>query len=96
MGDIERITLGDYGSLDNLDEVSQGFQSKNIVLFDIKTVDLAALRDNQLSGKELEDYNAHLTDFLKACNTINLVRALESEKASFVCLISKWTSKGSA
>ena len=36
MGDELRITLGDYERLDNLDEVSLGFQPSNPVVFDIK------------------------------------------------------------
>lgn len=48
MGDMEHITLGDFGRLDDIDEVSQGFQPENLVLFDIKNEVLAALRENQL------------------------------------------------
>jgi len=36
MGDMERITLGDYMRLDNIDEVFQGVQTVSPVLFDIK------------------------------------------------------------
>lgn len=35
MEDVERITLGDYGRLNNIDDVAQGFQLANPV-FDIK------------------------------------------------------------
>lgn len=35
MEDVERITLRDYGRLDNIDDVAQGFQLANPV-FDIK------------------------------------------------------------
>lgn len=30
------VTLEDYGRLDNLDEVAQGFQPANLVFFDIR------------------------------------------------------------
>jgi len=36
MGDMEHITLWDYGRLDDIDEVAQRFQPENLVLFDIK------------------------------------------------------------
>ena len=64
MGDIEHITLGDYGRLKNIDEVTQRFQPVNPYLFDIKHSVIAALRENQFSGREYEDYNAHLTYFV--------------------------------
>lgn len=36
MGEPERITLWNYKRLDNIDEVTQGFQPVNPVHFDIK------------------------------------------------------------
>ena len=51
--------------LDNIDEA-------NPVLFDIKHSVITALRENQFFGRETEDCNAHLTQFLEACNTIRL------------------------
>jgi len=77
---MERITLGDYGRLDNLDEVAQGFQPANPVFFDIKNSVLNTLKVNQFSGKDDEDCNIHLTDFLEACNTINPDEVSESDK----------------
>jgi len=44
---MERITLGDYGRLVNLDEVAQGFQLANHVFFDIKNSVLTTLKLNQ-------------------------------------------------
>jgi len=44
---MERITLGDYGRLDNLHEVAQGFQLGNHVFFDIKNSVLTTLKVNQ-------------------------------------------------
>ncbi|KEH30976.1 transmembrane protein, putative [Medicago truncatula] len=67
---MERVTLGDYERLNNLDEVAQGFQPANPVFFNIKNLVLTALKDNQYSGKEEEECNIHLTDLLEACNTI--------------------------
>jgi hypothetical protein len=49
-GELERVTLGDYGRHNNIDEVSQGFQPVNLVLFDIKHSVFSALRENQFSG----------------------------------------------
>jgi len=46
MGGVERITVGDYGRLDNFDEVAQGFKQANPILFDIKTDVLAFLKEN--------------------------------------------------
>jgi len=43
---VEHITLEDYGRLDNLDEVVQGFQPANPVYFDIKIVVLTTLKEN--------------------------------------------------
>jgi len=36
MGELERVTLGDHGNLDNINEVTQGFQLVNPNLFVIK------------------------------------------------------------
>jgi len=36
MGELERITLRDYGKLDHIDKVVQGFKPVNSVLFDNK------------------------------------------------------------
>jgi hypothetical protein len=80
MGDIERITLGDYRRLNNIDEVTQRFQPVNPILFNIKHSVIVALRKKQFSGREFEDYNAHLTHFLEACNTINPNGVSESDK----------------
>jgi len=77
---MERVTLGDYGILDNLDEVAQGFQPVNPVFFNINNSVPTALKDNQYSSKEDEDCNIHLTDFLEACNTINPEGVLKSDK----------------
>jgi len=65
IGDMECITLGDYGRLDNIDEVAQGFQLVNPLHFDIKYPVLSALRENQFLGRVFEDCNAHLTHFLE-------------------------------
>jgi len=80
MGELSRITLGDYGWLDNLDEVSLAFQPANPVVFGIKNSVMMNLKSNQFSGKETEDCNAHLKHFLDACNTINSAGVSESEK----------------
>jgi hypothetical protein len=40
-----------YGMLDNLEEVSLGFQPDNPVTFDTKSSTLNALKDNQFFGK---------------------------------------------
>jgi len=64
IGDMECITLGDYGRLNNIDEVAQGFQLVNPLHFDIKYSVLSALRENQFLGREFEDCNAYLTHFL--------------------------------
>nr|ABN09114.1 hypothetical protein MtrDRAFT_AC174465g24v2 [Medicago truncatula] len=72
MGEPEHMTLGDYGRLDNMNEVDQRFQLVNHVLFDIKLSIFSALRENQFAGRKTEDSNAHLTNFLEACSTINL------------------------
>jgi len=61
MGDERRITLGDYGRLDNFEEVSFGFQPANPVVFDIKNNVMMNLKSNQFSGKESEDCNANLS-----------------------------------
>jgi len=71
MGEKHCITLGDYGRLDNLDEVSLGFQPANPVVFDIKNSVMMNLKSNPFSGKEMEDCNAHFKHFLDACSTIN-------------------------
>jgi len=60
---MEHITLGNYGRLDNIDEVAQGFQPTNLVFFDIKNSVLTALKENQYSGKDDEECNIHLSDF---------------------------------
>jgi hypothetical protein len=80
MGDKHHITLRDYGRLDNLEEVSLGFQPANPVVFDIKNNVMMNLKSNQFSGKELEDCNAHMTQFLDVCITINPTGVLESDK----------------
>jgi hypothetical protein len=80
MGDERPITLGYYGRLDNLDEVSLGFQPANLVVFDIKYSVMMNLKSNQFLGKESEDCNSHLTHFLDACSTINPAGVSESEK----------------
>jgi len=52
---MERITIGDYEWLDNLDEVAQGrFQPANTVFFDIKNSVLTSLKENPYSGKDDE------------------------------------------
>jgi len=79
MGEERRITLGYYGRLDNLDEVSLGFQPAKPVVFDIKNNVLMNLKSNQFLGKETEDCNAHLTHFLDAYITINPAGVLESD-----------------
>jgi hypothetical protein len=80
MRDERRITLGDYGRLDNLDEVSLGFQPANLVVFDIKNSVMMNLKSNQFSGKEMTYCNAYLTHFLDACITINPAEVSESDK----------------
>jgi len=57
MGNERHITLGDYGRLDNLDEISLGFQTANSMVFDIKNSVKVNLISNQFSGKETEDCN---------------------------------------
>jgi len=64
MGDHPHITLGDYGRLDNLDEISLGFEPANPIVFDIKNNVLVNLKTNQFAGRDLEDCKAHLTHFL--------------------------------
>ena len=64
MGEEYRITLGDYGRLDNMDEVSLGFQPAKPVVFDIKNSVMIYLKSNPFSGKETDDCNAHLKHFL--------------------------------
>lgn len=66
-----RITLRNYGRLDNLDKLSLGFQPANHVVFNIKNSVIINLKSNQFLGKESEDRNAHLTHFMDACSTIN-------------------------
>jgi hypothetical protein len=96
MGDVEWITLGDYGTLRNLDEVVQGFQPTNPVVFDIKNIILAALKENQFSGKESEDSNAHLKYFLEAFSNINDAGVSEFKKKlclfvySLNCWVKDW------
>jgi len=81
MGDHQRITLGDYGRLDNLDEIFLGFQPANPIIFDInKNRVLVNLKTNQFAGKELEHCNAHLILFLDICSTINPSGISESDK----------------
>jgi len=63
--------LGDYGRLDNLDEITLGFQPANPVVFDIKNSVLVNLKNNQFADRKVEDCNAHLTNFLDICHTIN-------------------------
>lgn len=77
---MERITLGDYARLGNLDKVAQGFQPANPVFFDIKNSVLTTLKENQYLGKDDEDRNIHLTDLLEACIIINLDGVSESDK----------------
>jgi len=50
---------------------AQGFQPANPAFLDIKNLVLTTLKVNQYSGKDDEDRNIHLTDFLEACGTIN-------------------------
>ena len=66
MGEERRITLGDYWRLNNLDEVSFGFQPTNLVVFDIKNNVMMNLKSNPFSGKETDDCNAHLKHFVDA------------------------------
>ena len=81
MGDENpHITLGDYRRLKTLGEVFLGFQLANPSVFDIKNTVLNTLKANRFSSKELEDYKAHLTNFLEACGIINIPRMSESEK----------------
>lgn len=80
MGDHPCITLGGYGRLDNLDEISLGFLPANPVVFDIKNSVLVNLKTNQFARRDLEDCNAHLTHFLDICSTINLVGISKSYK----------------
>jgi len=80
MGEEHRITLGNYGRLDNLNEVSLGFQPANPVVFDIKNNVLVNLKSNQFLGKETDDCNAHLKHFIDAYITINPARVSESDK----------------
>jgi len=49
------ITLGDWGRVDNLDEVSLGFHPVNPVVFDLKNNVIINLKSNQFSGNESED-----------------------------------------
>ncbi|KEH15837.1 hypothetical protein MTR_0503s0010 [Medicago truncatula] len=74
------ITLGDYGRLDNLDEVLLGFQPANFVVFNIKNNVMLNLKYNQFSCKESEECNAHLTHFMDACSKINPAGVSESDK----------------
>jgi len=80
MGEERRVSLRDYGRLDNLDEVSLGFQPTNPVVFDIKNSVMINLKSNQFLGKETEDCNAHLKHFLDVGSTINPTRVSESDK----------------
>jgi len=80
MGDKRRITLGDYERLDNLDDVSLGFQPANPTVFDIKNSVMMNLKSNQCSGKEMEDCNAHLKHFTDARSTVNPTGVSESDK----------------
>lgn len=87
---MKHITLGDYGRLNDIDEVTQGFQPENLVLFDIKNEVLAALRENQLSSTESKDCNAHLTHFLKSMQHHQPIWSfILREKTMFVCIFSK-------
>jgi len=91
------VCKDDHGRLDDIDEVAQGFQPEKPVLFDIKNEVLAALRENQLSGKESEDCNAPLTHFLKTMQHHQPRRSFRvREKTMYVCLFSKWTGRGLA
>ncbi|AET03406.1 hypothetical protein MTR_8g069230 [Medicago truncatula] len=56
------------------------FQLENPIFFNIENLVLTALKDNQYSGKEDENCNIHLTDFLEACKTINLKGVSKSDK----------------
>jgi len=80
VGDERRITLRDYGRLDNFDEVSLGFQPTNPVVFDIKNSVMMNLKSNKFSGKETEDCKADLKHFMDACSTINPTGVSESDK----------------
>jgi len=80
MGEPERIPLGDYMRLDNIIEVTHGFQPANPIRFDIKHSFLFALRDNQFRGSETEDGIVHLNHFSEACITINPTWVTKSDK----------------
>lgn len=71
MGDILRIILWDYGMLDNLEEVSLGFQSENPIAFDTENSTLNALKDNQFFGKSYKT-----TQRLKTIQEAQVVRIL--------------------
>jgi len=70
MGEERHINLGDYGRLDNLDEVSLGFQPANPVVFYIKNIVMMNLKSNQFPSKETDDCNARLKPFLDACTQL--------------------------
>ena len=80
MGDHLRITLGDCGRLNNLEEISLRFQLTNPVVFDIKSSVLVNLKTNQFVDRESEDCNAHLALFLNICSTINVPKISELDK----------------
>jgi len=67
-----RLTLGDYRRLDNLDEISLGFQPANLVVFDIKNSVLVNLKSNQFAARDLEDCNTYLAWSSDARNDLNL------------------------
>ena len=46
MENVERIKLGYYGRLRNLDKVFQGFRPANLVFFDIKNAVFTSLKEN--------------------------------------------------
>jgi hypothetical protein len=77
---MERITLGDFGRLNKLDKVAQGFQPANTFFFEIKNSVFTALKENQYSCKDDENCNVHLTDVLETCSTINPNGVFKSDK----------------
>jgi len=80
LGDERRITLGDYGRLDNLDELSLCLHPTNPVVFDVKNSVMMNLKSNQFLGMEAEDCNTYLKYFLDACSIISPTGVSESDK----------------
>jgi len=73
-------TLGDYGRLDNLDEVPFRFQLMNPITFNIKNHILKSLKHNQFFENNSEDWCAHHTHFSETYDTINQQGVSESDK----------------